>query len=184
MRKSFCDLIPPDIQAWGRYEQGTHDAKSKCEAVLGKLLESDFGLHALHPGHFPNQWKMPGGPKKHNYPKADAENMMTSKDVVATQILKQPKLGEERDLINYAAHYTNISRTHKCVPPYCLKGKKFPVKYDPEQHGVLDDGKTWEKYGVLMTSVTVEDCHFDFGRKRKFDQSGKKMTLLEASLLS
>ena len=95
------------------------------------------------------------------------------KDGVATQILKQAKLVEEGNLFNCAAYYTTISQTYKCVPFCCLKDKTFPINHDQDQHGDLNGGNVWEKDEVLVISVTVKDYRFEFGQKKKFNQSGK-----------
>ena len=75
-------------------------------------------MHALHPARFPQQWKMPGRLKEHNYPPTNVDNMMSSQDVVETRSVQCPKLRSEYNFFNYAAQYTHICELHKCDHSY------------------------------------------------------------------
>ena len=68
-RAKFCrSLTDVDGAArWREYETAIQDALRACERVVGPLFEKHFGMHALHPGDFPSEWKLPGGLKEHNY---------------------------------------------------------------------------------------------------------------------
>ena len=73
MRQKYCQLSPDGVREWSNYKQSLTQAKEKCQSVIGKALESHFGMSALHPGTFPTKWKMPGGLAKRNYPKTDKD---------------------------------------------------------------------------------------------------------------
>ena len=144
MRRQFCALTEEGLATFRRYEEDIESARKKCASVLGEVLERDFGVHALHPGMFPSQWKMPGGCREHGYPPTDKVGMMTGKEVSQTRVLKRPKLEQEHDLFNYAAQYTNICRCHKCNGNYCLRKVIFPEPYDKKNTGkriLLNFGK-------------------------------------------
>ena len=174
-REAFCrSLGAYGIACWQEYQTRLNDALRECERVIVPLLEKHFGMHALHPGDFPNQWKLPGGLKEHNYPPSDVDRMMSSRDVVATRVLKRAKLTQEDDLFNYCANYTNICKSHKCDPNYCLKDVRRYDKYDAARHSAVDPDKIITKDGVQLVVVTVKECRFDFGKVRSYDPSGEK----------
>ena len=174
MRQKYCQLSPDGVREWSNYEQSLTQAKEKCQSVIGKALESHFGMSALHPGSFPSHWKMPGGLAKHNYPKTDKERMMSSKDVADTKVLKTPKCMQEDCLYEFAAHYTNLAKSHKCNICYCIRSKRLAVRYDKEIHANVTPDKIWMQGDVQMTHILVCNCRFDFGTPRRYDPSGEK----------
>jgi len=170
--KMFCDKFPLR-NAWKRYEDQVKTATTASEKVIGVILEKHFGMHALHPGRFPQQWKMPGGLKEHNYPPTDVDNMMSSRDVVEKCSIKHPKLRREHDLFNYAALYTVICKSHKCDPRYCLKQITHFTKYDKEKHPHVDESQILDRGNGQVFAVTEHKCRFHFGKKREYDPSGE-----------
>ena len=55
MRQKYCQLSPDGVREWSAYEQRLTEAQEKCQSIIGKALESHFGMSALHPGSFPPQ---------------------------------------------------------------------------------------------------------------------------------
>ena len=176
MRAKFCrSLTDVDGAArWREYETAIQDALRACERVVGPLFEKHFGMHALHPGDFPSEWKLPGGLKEHNYPPSDLDNMMSSKDVVATRVLKRPKLARENHLWAYGAQYTNICRCHKCDPNYCIREVKRKEKFDAVRHAEVAANNIIAVNGHDFVLVVCKECRFHFGKLRAYDPSGEK----------
>ena len=71
-----------------------------------------------------------GASKNTTTPPSDLDNMMSSKDVIATRALKRPKLARENHLCEYCAQYTNICRSHKFDPNYCIREVERKEKFD------------------------------------------------------
>ena len=174
-REKFCRALGTrGVGSWNKYQDSISNALRHCEGTIVPLLEKKFGMHALHPGNFPRQWKLPGGLKEHNYPPSDVDNMMSSKDVVATRALKRPKLACEDNLRDYCAHFTNMCRSHKCQPNYCLRDVRHQEKHDAARHGDVDPSKIIVKDGQEFVIVTRKVCRFHFGTVRAYDPSGEK----------
>ena len=176
IRRKFCKHVVPEGEPsyyTDTYEKAINSAKSECERTIGAILEKRFGFHALHPGTFPQDWKMPGGIKEHDYPPTDKDNMMTSKEVIETRAIKRLKLSQESGLYNYVAQYTNICRSHKCQCQYCLRDVNHLKEYSESKHGPVDPSKIIEKDGTQLISVCEQHCRFHYGRKRKYDPSGE-----------
>ena len=102
VRKSFCnsqDVGQPGKTAWAAYERTIDEAKEICRNTVGMALMTNFGFHAMHTGHGPEDFVMPGGlgEVSSDY-RQTSEEMITSSDVLTRGALKKRKWTQERDL--------------------------------------------------------------------------------------
>lgn len=70
---------------------------NKAAGFIGKILEKQFGVKAIHCGNFPKDWVKPGGFEEDNY-HTTMKGMQSSSDVIEKGELKRPKHEQENDL--------------------------------------------------------------------------------------
>lgn len=171
VREKFCMLSDRGKYEWKIYslQKGIHE--KNFNEKIGEIFESEFGIHALHIGNFPEDWVKPGGLPNDNY-RVTSTGMQSSADVIDRQELKKPKFHREHNLFERRVNITNHAGTHKCSG-YCLKCKKLSQRYDPERHADVKDQDKFLIDGVEMVKVTCEDCRFGFGQKLAYDHSGE-----------
>eukprot|EP00957_Ditylum_brightwellii_P081355 6188541-Ditylum_brightwellii.AAC.1 len=123
---SIWELFIKDIegrkQLLKEYEDNIKYAGCKAGEQISDVLESQMGVHAIHPGSAPGDWVKPGGMPEMGY-KSGMREMMENKDVVKKKELKKLKVSREYDLYECSIKMTNHCKTHKCSA-YCLRKKK------------------------------------------------------------
>ena len=89
-RMKFCNESNEGKQVWRQYWAEKETAISTANREIGKLMEHNYGVHAMHQGTFPNDWVRPGGHPFAFYPRTQT-NMQSSKEVLDKRELKQHK---------------------------------------------------------------------------------------------
>ena len=117
-RKSFCyhdDSGTGGKDAWKVYEEEVALATEVCRNTVGPALLTNFGFHAMHTGHGPKEWVMPGGlgTVASDYRQTSDEMIKTS-DVLAKKALKKRKWQQETHLYDHHVNIKNHVRTHRC----------------------------------------------------------------------
>ena len=152
------------------YEEDIKDADFKAGEQISDVLESQMGVHAMHPGTAPGDWVKPGGMPEMGY-RSGMEGMMENSDVVKKKELKKFKVSREYDLRERSINMTNHCRTHKCSA-YCLRKKKKKVKFDPKKHADMIGNVVRDKNENEYVYVDLMYCRMDFGEELKYDPSG------------
>ena len=172
VREDFCKLTPEGIQQWSTYLQTKKIAQQTVDNEMGKLMELEYGINALHPGNLPQDWVKPGGLANDNY-RQTSDDMQCSRDVLDKQELKKPKFEREGDLFARQSNITNHARTHKCSD-YCWKKKSFSQKFDEQLHlASTPEDRFYAQDGTAMVRVHQHTCRMGFGDKLTFDSSGE-----------
>ena len=171
VREKFCMLSQEGKHEWETYSlhKGIHE--SNFNKKIGEIFESEFGIHALHVGNFPQDWMKPIGLRDDNY-RETSTSTQSSADVIDCQELKKPKFQREDNLFERSVNVTNHAGTHKCSD-YCLKCKKLSQKFDPERHSDVKEQDKFQIDGVEIVKVKCEECRFGFGQKLAYDPSGE-----------
>ena len=81
---------PSVSKIWSEYEEKKLQAINVANEKVGKIMESKFGVHAMHLGQFPQEWVKPGGWPMEPYPITQTD-MLTSKQVLDIGELRQFK---------------------------------------------------------------------------------------------
>ena len=172
VREEFCKLSADGRNAWAAYIQAKKLAQQTIDDKLGKLMEIEYGINALHPGNLPQDWVKPGGLNNDNY-RQTCNEMQSSRDVLDKQELKRPKFERESDLFNRQSNITNHARTHKCSS-YCWKKKSFSQRYDEQLHfASKPEDRFHAQNGTPMVRVHQHTCRMGYGNKLTFDSSGE-----------
>ena len=80
--------------------------------LIGKNLEQQYGVNAIHCGNVPKDWVKPGGLNENNYRKT-IKGMQYLSDAIEIGELKHPKHKRGIDLYQRLVNITNHVRTHK-----------------------------------------------------------------------
>ena len=169
----FCNESNEGKQVWRQYWAEKETAISTANREIGKLMEHNYGVHAMHQGTFPNDWVKPGGHPFAFYPRTQT-NMQSSKEVLDKRELKQHKHKRESDLYERELNIKNHAYTHKCSS-YCLRTKTNVTKYNEAVHANVDHCNIFEKSnGEKMVKSMTEECRLGFGEVLDFDHSGER----------
>ena len=176
MRQQFCTTVNTNIEgdanaAWRLYSKEKVSAIEEANLAITKLLEGRFGIHAMHTGKFPNQWVGPGGYPLPYYPHTQTE-MQTSKNVLETRELKEPKHSREDHLLDRQVNISNHCQTHKCCA-YCLRKRTYSMLFNPALHTHVPAAKRFKQNGVEKLKLEKQFCRLKFGDALEFDPSGE-----------
>jgi hypothetical protein len=172
VREKYCTMSRIGVEVWSDYCSAKYATINEANLSIGKLLETKFGVQAIHTGFFPDDWVKPGGYPFSFYPHTTTQ-MQSSSDVVLKKELKQPKFRRETHLAERRSNITNHACTHKCSS-YCLRTKHLSMKYCPTSHAEVDESKRFcSAGGVEMVKLDLEECKMRFGEPFKFDTSGE-----------
>ena len=155
------------------YKKTKKDALLEAELDLGRLIETNYGVSAMHTGVFPTGWMRPGGYPNETYPQTQPE-MQSSEDVINKRELKFNKYERENNLADCGSNIQNHAFSHKCSA-YCIRKRKLSERYDPDVHKNIDDNKVYTNSdGNAMVVIEKEYCRMKFGDLLKYDKSGER----------
>ena len=172
VREEFCLLSVDGTHAWAAYIEAKKLAQQTIDDKLGKLMEIEYGINALHSGNFPQDWVKPGGLSNDNY-RQTCDEMQSSRDVLDKQELKKPKFEREEHLFERQSNITNHARTHKCST-YCWKKTSLSQQFDEQLHSAVNaEDRFQAQNGTSMVRVHQHSCRMGYGDKLTFDSSGE-----------
>ena len=173
IREKFCKLTAVGKQLWEHYQSSVTAANNTCSEEVAAVLETYFGLHAMHTGNFPEDWVMPGGPPHDvhgsNY-RLTEQGMQTTQTVLDAKELKCTKSSRERELHQRHVNIQNHCGCHKCSN-YCWKEISCVRTYDETLHSDVTPDNRFSRDGIDYVTIKRYECRMDFGRKLKFDSS-------------
>jgi hypothetical protein len=97
--EKFIKKIEGGKQILNEYEDDIKDAGFKAGEQISDVLESQMGVHAMHPGSEPGDWVKPGGMPEMGY-RSGMEGMMENRDVVKKKELKNSRCQENTTFVN------------------------------------------------------------------------------------
>jgi hypothetical protein len=152
------------------FDEALANAKQMASQKLHDVFSKHFGTSAVHIGHVPTEYLMPGGRSDMGY-RSSFMNMQTHRDVLDKNEVCHAKFEREEHLYDRRVNLQNQCWTH-CCSDYCLRMKgiarvPFDRRYHREEDSYLDD------HGRKMAKVVIYECRFGFGRKQRYDPSGQ-----------
>ena len=67
VRKDFCDLTDDGKHRWIQYETDKEQAVNQCSVQVATIMETEFGMNAIHTGNPPHHFPTPGGQQDQGY---------------------------------------------------------------------------------------------------------------------
>ena len=168
--ENLCRSIGNGNNIWNNFHTNMQSTKLNAESQISDVLEGHFGINALHPGNFPQDFVKPGGLESLGYRKT-SNQMLSSSDVIEKAELKKPKFQREDNVFDRCVNITNHTRCHKCSA-YCWKETTKLVPFDQDYHN-SECEKIHGSDGIIRVKETVSDCRMGFGKALAFDPSGE-----------
>ena len=115
------------------YDQCFADAQAMATTHIAAVLQSHFGLSAMHPGIAPAQWPQPGGQSSMGY-WSSYSGMLTHCEILEKAELCHLKSVRELNLHHCIVNMTYQAFCHCCSDNYCWQKYALSVPFDPQQH--------------------------------------------------